>query len=39
VCDRLHAGRRTSVWQTRLYDENGRMLTQTTQTQMVLLPS
>lgn len=38
VCDRLHAGRRTSVWQTRLYDEGGRMLTQTIQTQMVLLP-
>jgi uncharacterized protein (TIGR00369 family) len=39
VCDRLHAGRRTSVWQTRLYDESGRLLTQTIQTQMVLLPS
>ena len=39
VCDRLHAGRRTSVWQTRLYDESGRMLTQTIQTQMVLMPS
>lgn len=34
----LHRGKRTSVWQTKLTDENGRMLTLTIQTQMVLLP-
>jgi uncharacterized protein (TIGR00369 family) len=34
----LHVGGRTSVWQTRLYDESGRMLSQTLQTQLVLLP-
>ncbi|MCW5749330.1 MAG: PaaI family thioesterase [Alphaproteobacteria bacterium] len=34
----LHVGGRTSVWQTRLYDEAGKMLSQTLQTQMVLLP-
>jgi 1,4-dihydroxy-2-naphthoyl-CoA hydrolase len=36
VVEPLHRGRRSSVWQTRLYDEEGRMLTQTVQTQMVL---
>ncbi|MBL8675222.1 MAG: PaaI family thioesterase [Rhodospirillales bacterium] len=34
----LHVGGRTSVWQTRLYDAAGKMLTQTIQTQIVLLP-
>jgi uncharacterized protein (TIGR00369 family) len=34
----LHVGGRTSVWQTRLYDEAGKLLSQTLQTQMVLLP-
>ncbi len=34
----LHVGGRTSVWQTRLYDEAGKMLSQTLQTQLVLLP-
>lgn len=34
----LHRGRRSSVWQTRLTDESGRMLAQIIQTQMVLAP-
>jgi uncharacterized protein (TIGR00369 family) len=34
----LHRGRRTMVWQTRVTDENGRLLSLTTQTQMVLEP-
>ena len=33
----LHRGKRTQVWQTRLTDEAGRMLSLTTQTQMVLV--
>ena len=32
----LHRGRRTMVWQTRLTDEAGRLLSLTVQTQMVL---
>jgi len=32
----LHRGRRTHVWQTRVTDENGRLLSLTIQTQMVL---
>jgi 1,4-dihydroxy-2-naphthoyl-CoA hydrolase len=32
----LHRGRRTMVWQTRVTDEAGRVLSQTIQTQMVL---
>ena len=32
----LHKGRRTHVWQTRISDESGRMLSLTLQTQMVL---
>lgn len=32
----LHRGRRTMVWQTRVTDETGRLLSQTIQTQMVL---
>jgi 1,4-dihydroxy-2-naphthoyl-CoA hydrolase len=32
----LHRGRRTMVWQTRLTDESGRLLSLTIQTQMVL---
>jgi 1,4-dihydroxy-2-naphthoyl-CoA hydrolase len=32
----LHRGKRTQVWQTRITDEGGRMLSLTTQTQMVL---
>jgi uncharacterized protein (TIGR00369 family) len=32
----LHRGKRTQVWQTRITDASGRMLSLTTQTQMVL---
>ena len=32
----LHIGRRTMVWQTRITDASGRLLSLTTQTQMVL---
>ena len=34
----LHRGRRTHVWQTRVTDATGRLLSLTIQTQMVLLP-
>jgi len=32
----LHRGRRTQVWQTRITDESGKLLSLTLQTQMVL---
>lgn len=32
----LHKGKRTMVWQTRVTDASGRLLSQTIQTQMVL---
>jgi uncharacterized protein (TIGR00369 family) len=32
----LHRGKRTMVWQTRIIDDTGRLLSQTIQTQMVL---
>jgi len=32
----LHKGRRTQVWQTRITDEAGKLLSLTTQTQMIL---
>jgi uncharacterized protein (TIGR00369 family) len=32
----LHKGRRTHVWQTRVTDERGRLLSLTIQTQMIL---
>jgi uncharacterized protein (TIGR00369 family) len=32
----LHRGKRTMVWQTRVTDETGRLVSLTTQTQMVL---
>jgi len=32
----LHRGKRTMVWQTRITDESGRLLSVTIQTQMVL---
>src|SRR2546421_10351105 len=32
----LHRGKRTMVWQTRVTDASGRLLSLTTQTQMVL---
>jgi uncharacterized protein (TIGR00369 family) len=34
----LHKGRRTMVWQTRLTNDQGRMLALITQTQMVMEP-
>jgi uncharacterized protein (TIGR00369 family) len=34
----LHRGKRTQVWQTRVTDESGRLLSLTIQTQMVLGP-
>ncbi len=33
----LHRGKRTMVWQTRVMDETGRLLSLTIQTQMVLM--
>ena len=33
----LHRGKRTMVWQTRVTDESGRLLSLTIQTQMVLV--
>ena len=33
----LHQGKRTHVWQTRITDESGRLLSLTIQTQMVLM--
>lgn len=33
----LHRGKRTQVWQTRVTDASGRLLSLTTQTQMVLM--
>jgi 1,4-dihydroxy-2-naphthoyl-CoA hydrolase len=32
----LHMGKRTHVWQTRITDEAGKLLSLTTQTQMIL---
>jgi uncharacterized protein (TIGR00369 family) len=32
----LHKGRRTHVWQTRVIDDSGRLLSLTIQTQMIL---
>jgi uncharacterized protein (TIGR00369 family) len=32
----LHKGRRTQVWQTRVTDDTGRLISLTTQTQMVI---
>jgi uncharacterized protein (TIGR00369 family) len=34
----LHLGKTTMVWQTRVTDESGRLLSLTIQTQMVLAP-
>ena len=34
----LHRGRRTSIWQTRITNADGRLLAQITQTQMVIEP-
>jgi len=35
----LHRGKRTMVWQTRVVDESGRLLSMTIQTQMILGPA
>ena len=32
----IHKGRRTQVWETRITDEGGKLLSVTTQTQMIL---
>lgn len=32
----LHKGKRTHVWQTRITDQSGKLLSLTTQTQMIL---
>ena len=32
----IHKGRRTHVWETRITDEKGKLLSVTTQTQMIL---
>jgi uncharacterized protein (TIGR00369 family) len=36
-CTPLHRGKRTMVWQTRVTDASGRLLSMTIQTQMVLV--
>jgi len=38
VCIPLHRGRTTSVWQTTVHDEDGRVAAVVTQTQMTLRP-
>ena len=37
-CTALHRGKRTMAWQTRITNEEGRLLAVVTQTQMVLEP-
>jgi 1,4-dihydroxy-2-naphthoyl-CoA hydrolase len=37
-CQALHRGKRTMAWQTRITNEQGRLIAVTTQTQMVLEP-
>jgi 1,4-dihydroxy-2-naphthoyl-CoA hydrolase len=37
-CTALHRGKRTMAWQTRITNENGRLIAIVTQTQMVLEP-
>ena len=36
VAKPIHKGKRTHVWETRITDENGKLLSVTTQTQMIL---
>lgn len=38
TAERLHAGRRTSVWQTHIRNAEGRLLALVVQTQMVIEP-
>jgi uncharacterized protein (TIGR00369 family) len=37
-CTPVHVGKRTSVWQTRIMREDGKLVAIVTQTQMILLP-
>lgn len=37
-CQAVHRGRRTSIWQTRITNSDGRLVAQITQTQMVMEP-
>lgn len=37
-CTPLHLGRRTHVWQTQVRREDGKLLAQVTQTQIILAP-
>lgn len=36
ICEPLHKGRRTMVWQTRILREDGKLAALVTQTQMIL---
>jgi 1,4-dihydroxy-2-naphthoyl-CoA hydrolase len=36
VATPIHKGKRTQVWETRITDEGGKLLSVTTQTQMIL---
>jgi uncharacterized protein (TIGR00369 family) len=36
ICEPLHKGRRTMVWQTRILTEDGKLGAMVTQTQMIL---
>jgi uncharacterized protein (TIGR00369 family) len=37
-CTPVHVGKRTSVWQTKITREDGKLVAIVTQTQMILLP-
>ena len=37
-CTPIHVGRKTSVWQTKISREDGKLVAIVTQTQMILLP-
>ena len=37
-CTPIHVGRKTSVWQTKIMREDGKLVAIVTQTQMILLP-
>ncbi len=37
-CTPIHVGRKTSVWQTKISREDGKLIAVVTQTQMILLP-
>lgn len=38
ICEPLHRGKRTMAWQTRITNEEGRLIAVVTQTQMALEP-